>query len=298
MYPIIAKLGPFTLHTFGVVLATAILVGSAILSREARRLGDPQITEEKLQRLIWYIVLAVVFGGRLMHCIVEWRYFSAHPAKILAIWEGGLVFYGGFIATFFTVVGFAIRNKIRILRLCDLIAPSAFFGQFIGRWGCLVAGDDYGKPMSEPIRFFFGKAVQLPAWLGITFTSPDSLVPLPLRGVPLEPVQIFMSMKALLISGILFWIARKKKFDGQVAGVTFVLYSFLRPIIELFRGDEDRGFVFGMSTAQFTSIFCFTLGVLILWMAPRRLLADDLAVAQATPSGGSGRRGKKGLGGA
>src|SRR5512146_2931484 len=99
MYPILFKIGPLPLHTFGVMLAIAILVGSSWLLRESRRLGDPAITEERLQKLIWWVVIGVIAGGRLMHVIVSWDYFAKHPLEIPAIWKGGLVMYGGFIGT-------------------------------------------------------------------------------------------------------------------------------------------------------------------------------------------------------
>src|SRR5262245_51133134 len=108
MYPVLFKIGPFTLHTFGVMLALAIIVGSTVLVRETRRLADPAIDERRMQRLIWYIVLAVVGGGRLMHVLVNWSDYAHRPLDIFAIWEGGLVMYGGLLAVFFTVLGFAI----------------------------------------------------------------------------------------------------------------------------------------------------------------------------------------------
>jgi phosphatidylglycerol:prolipoprotein diacylglycerol transferase len=281
MYPIVTKIGPFTLHTFGVMLALAILVGSTVLVRETRRLGDPQITEERMQKLIWYIVFAVVGGGRILHCIADsitlpnglevpgWKYYGQHPLEILAVWEGGLVMYGGLIATFLTVVIYAKRQKINILRLCDLVAPSAFLGDAIGRWGCFFAGDDYGKPTSPN------------AWYGIRFTSPDSLVPENLRGVKLWPTEPLMSLKALTIFVVTFWLTRRKKFDGQVAGVALSMYAVLRFMIEFVRGDADRGGVFGLSTSQFIGIFMFITGMLILILAPRRTLADELKAAEA-----------------
>jgi phosphatidylglycerol:prolipoprotein diacylglycerol transferase len=276
MYPILLKIGPLTLHTFGVMLAIAVVVGSAHLLRETRRLADPRITEAVIQRASWYIVLAVVLGGRLMHVIVNWKDYAHRPLAAFAIWEGGLVMYGGLIAVFFTVLGFAALNHIRLLRLCDLVAPSCFLGDAIGRWGCFFAGDDYGKPTDS--------------WVGITFTHPDSLVPAHLRGVPLHPTQIYMSLKALAIFGALMWITRRKRFDGQVAGWSFILYAVLRSIVELFRGDLDRGFIGPLSTAQFTSIFMFAAGVAILVLAPRRLLADDLAAAPAPVAPARARR--------
>ncbi len=266
MYPTLAKIGPLTLHMFSIMLAIGIIVGSSFLLRETRRLGDPKITESVMQRLIWYIVLAVIGGGRLMHVIVNWDYYSRRPLESFAVWEGGLVMYGGLMAIFFVVVGFAVKNKIRILRLCDLCAPSCFLGDAIGRWGCFFAGDDYGKPTDS--------------WVGVVFTHPDTLVPPSLRGIPLHPTQIYMSIKAAIIFGALLYITRHKKFDGQVAGWSFILYAILRSIVEFFRGDLDRGFIGPLSTAQFTSIFFFAAGLLILMLSPRRLLADDLAAAK------------------
>ena len=263
MFPVLFEIGSFKIHSFGVMVAIGILVGSHWLAKEAQRLGDAKITEEKIQKLVWYMVLAVIGGGRLMHVIVEHKHYLKHPLRIFAVWEGGLVFYGGFLAVFFTVVGFARKHKIGILRLCDLIAPSAFLGQSIGRWGCFLVGDDYGKPTD--------------AWVGVVFTNPQSLIPEHLRGVPLHPAQIYMSVKAFLIFLGLTWITRRKKFDGQVAGMAFILYAILRSFIEFFRGDEDRGFVGPLSTAQFTSLFGFLLGLSLLLFAPRRTLADEPA---------------------
>jgi phosphatidylglycerol:prolipoprotein diacylglycerol transferase len=272
MYPIITT-WPFTLYTFGVMLAIAVVVGSTMLLRETRRLGDPKITEELIQRLTWWVVGGVIVGGRLMHVIVNLGDYVHRPLEIFAIWEGGLAMYGGLLAVFFTVIGFAWKHHISILRLCDLVAPSAFLGDAIGRWGCFFMGDDYGKPTDS--------------WVGVTFTHPRSLVPPELRGIPLHPTQIYMSLKALIIFGVLIWITRRKRFDGQVAGWSFILYAVLRSIVEIFRGDVDRGFVGPLSTSQFISLFVFAAGLLILIVAPRRTLADELATARVTPVAGA-----------
>jgi phosphatidylglycerol---prolipoprotein diacylglyceryl transferase len=281
MHPILLRIGNLPpLHTFGVMLALGILLGWWMLTRETVRLGDPQITPQRIGRLAWYIVLAVVAGGRLMYVITSWHEFAERPLAIFAVWQGGLVMYGGLIAVFLTVIGYAAKNRINVLRLCDLVAPSCFLGDVVGRWGCFFAGDDYGKETSS--------------WLGVTFTDPESLVPKELLGHPLYPTQIFMSLKALVIFVVLIWITRRKKFDGQVAGWALMLYAVLRSIIEFFRGDLDRGFVGPMSTAQFTSIFMFAVGLVILLVAPRRLLADDLRDAEAAAQAAGGKKRKKG----
>jgi phosphatidylglycerol---prolipoprotein diacylglyceryl transferase len=277
MYPILFKIGSFPLHTFGVMLAIAILVGSSMLLRETRRLNDPRITEDRIQRLIWYVVGGVILGGRLLHVILNWHYYSTRLSEIPAIWEGGLVMYGGLISVFAVVIGYAIYHKLGILRLCDLVAPSSFLGAAIGRWGCFFAGDDYGKPTTS--------------WVGITFTEREGSLPGTPFGIPVHPTQIYMSLKCLLIFAVCYWLTRRKNrraegayslpgsagqgrpgYDGQVVGVALIMYAVLRSIVEIFRGDADRGFVFdgALSTSQFISIFMFAIGIGILWMAPRK----------------------------
>jgi phosphatidylglycerol---prolipoprotein diacylglyceryl transferase len=195
--------------------------------------------------------------------LVEHRYYSAHPLKAFAVWEGGLVMYGGMLAVFFTVIGYAAKNHLNILRLCDLVAPAAFLGGAIGRWGCFFAGDDYGKPTDS--------------WVGVRFTDPNSLVPEALRGVALHPAQLYMSAKCLLIFGVCMWVTRRKKFDGQVGALALLMYAVLRSIVELYRGDADRGSVGFLSSAQFTSIFVFFVALGLYWFVPRRTLADEKA---------------------
>ena len=185
---------------------------------------------------------------------------------------------------FLTVVGFARANGLNVLRLTDLLAPSCFLGDAFGRWGCFFAGDDYGRPIADTPWF--------PEWLGVRFTHVKSLVPLDLRGVPLHPTQIYMSLKALTIALILYAVTRRKKFDGQVVGLALVLYALFRSGIELLRGDADRGQIGMLSTAQFTSVFVFAAGLLVLLMAPRRTLADELGTDEPAPAaaGGGGKK--------
>ena len=275
MYPIIAEIGPFTLHSFGVMLAIAILVGTWWLTRETRRLGDPRITVERIQNLVWWIVIGVILGGRLMYCAERIAQgndrFVSQPWTMFYVWEGGLTMYGGFLGVFIAVIGFAYKYGIRVLRLCDLVAPAAFLGQAIGRWGCWFAGDDYGRPTDS--------------WIGVIFPVREgSLIPAEYIGTtPLHPTQIYMSIKALIVFGILTYITRHKKYDGQVAGWSFMVYAVLRFIVEFFRGDAGRAYIGPLSPAQFTAIFAFFLGLAIVLLAPRRTLRDDYPNGVPTP---------------
>jgi phosphatidylglycerol:prolipoprotein diacylglycerol transferase len=247
VFPTLFHIGGYTLHTFAVMVLIAYLVGSGYIRRDAeRRKLDPDL----IARLCGYALAAVIIGGRLGYLLFERRdlLFSLEAVKI---WHGGLVLYGGLLSVFAVVVGFALAYKLPLLTVCDLFAVGGMLGLAIGRWGCFFAGDDYGKP-----------APGLP-W-AVRFTNPDCLVPYELRGVPLHPTQIYLSLNAFVIFLILRALAKRGPAPGVVTAALLMLYAVGRSFIEFFRGDADRGFVGPMSWAQFISIFVFAGGVALL----------------------------------
>jgi phosphatidylglycerol:prolipoprotein diacylglycerol transferase len=248
MHPVLFTLGPLTIHTYGLLVATAFLLGIFLAMRDAKRKGlDPELILD----LGMYILAAAIIGSRLFEVAVEYRYYMAHPLEILMIWKGGLVFYGGFILALFTAVWYLNKHKLPVWQVGDIMAPSIALGQAIGRLGCLSAGCCYGKPTDLP-------------W-AVTFTNPDSLAVL---GVPLHPTQVYESIGAFCIFLGLFIFRNKKSFDGQVFWLYVLLYSVLRFSLEFLRGDVARGFVrlagFDLSTSQAVGVFAFLTAVVML----------------------------------
>jgi phosphatidylglycerol:prolipoprotein diacylglycerol transferase len=255
MWPVLVDVGPLSLRSFGVLLAVAIVVSGVSLLRETRRLADPAIDEARMQRLIWYMVIAAIAGGRLMHVVTHASDFEGRGLDVFKVWQGELTLYGGLFAVLATVMAYAARHRMPILRTCDLVAPAAFLGLAIGRWGSFLAGDDYGAPTAS--------------WVGVTFSSPDAQIPAELLGVALHPTQIYLSLKALLLFVALTAVARRKRFDGQVTALGLGGYAVLRALVEHYRGDEARGFVGPLSSAQFISIFVVFLAAALWVVAPR-----------------------------
>jgi phosphatidylglycerol:prolipoprotein diacylglycerol transferase len=247
VFPTIFRLGDFTLHTFAVMVMIAYLVGSNYVRREAARQG---LDAEAIARLCGWVLVAVIVGGRLGYLLFERRDLLT-SLEAIKIWHGGLVLYGGFLGVFAVVVYYAWRYRFNILQLCDLFALGGMLGLAIGRWGCFFAGDDYGKP-----------APGLP-W-AIKFTHPDTLVPAHLRGIPLHPTQIYMSINAFLIFLILRALHKRGAQRGVLTAAVLMLYAVGRSFIEIYRGDADRGFIGPFSTAQFISIFVFAGGAALL----------------------------------
>ena len=137
MYPILLKIGGFTLHTYGVLLALGFLLAVVVALREARRIGlDPN----QIMDLSFYALIAAIVGSRVFYVLTTWEEFRDNPVDIIRFWQGGLVFYGGLIFAFLTGIWYVRKHRLNFTRLADLFAPSIPLGQALGRLGCFSAG--------------------------------------------------------------------------------------------------------------------------------------------------------------
>jgi phosphatidylglycerol:prolipoprotein diacylglycerol transferase len=243
-------IGPLTLHSYGVLLAAAFLAGLWIAGRQARKDGlDPN----RVTDLAVYVLIAGLIGAKIMLLAVDWTYYSENPRLLLSILQSGGVFYGGLLAALPVAWWYARRHALEGWRTADVLAPGLVLGQAVGRLGCLAAGCCWGKPASVP-------------W-AITFTNMQAsrTVGTPLD-TPMHPTQLYESLAALGIFFTLLWIARRKRFHGQVTLGYVALYAVVRFVIEFYRGDASRGFVFGglLSTSQFISILMVAGVALVL----------------------------------
>jgi len=253
MYPIIFNipiLGGLRLHTYGLMVALGFLAGILWVSFRSRKEGLPP---EKMMDLCFYIILSAVFGSRLVYALVEEPSLIIHPLDFFKIWEGGLVFYGGLMASVATSGIFMWKHRLNFWKVADVFVPGVALGHAFGRIGCFMAGCCYGKPVLN------GKG-----WGVIFPDNPDSLAP---AGVALYPTQLLESGAEFFIFAILVYQTRQKKFDGQILLMYLILYSIVRSILEMFRGDLSRGFVFNspLSTSQFISLILIVVSI-ILWV--------------------------------
>jgi phosphatidylglycerol:prolipoprotein diacylglycerol transferase len=241
MHPRLLTTPFFTIRTFGVLLAAAYLAALWWLVRGARRAKvDPEIV---MSLGTWAIVGAIV-GAKALLVVRSVGDYTGSVADLWSVVTSAGDFYGGFIGGLVASALFFRRHPgVRFWTIADLCAPAIALGQAIGRIGCLMAGDDYGRPASVP-------------W-AVTFTDPDAAriggAPL---GVPLHPVQLYESAACLVLFLLLVWLARRRHREGDIILVYTGLYAVARFVLESFRGDADRGFVFGglLSTSQFIAI--------------------------------------------
>jgi len=257
MHPIAAKIGPFTIYSYGVMVAIAFLFGFFIASREAVRKG---VKAELVYDMGFYLLAGSIIGARVYYIIFfGLKDFLADPVSALKLWQGGLAIHGGIIGGIISGVIFARARRVSFWLLADLAAPSVILGQAIGRIGCFLNGCCFGTPTDLP-------------W-GVVF--PEGSIPWYTFGTQhLHPSQLYSSLYGLILFLILHWRLKRKAFDGQVVGLLFMIEAVFRYAIEYIRYYEDAMHIdlWGMHPTynHLISIALFLLGLgIYLWGAKK-----------------------------
>jgi phosphatidylglycerol:prolipoprotein diacylglycerol transferase len=245
MHPVLFQLGWITIYSYGFMIALGIIVGLFLARRQAMREG---IDPNKIVDIAFYCLVAALVGARLLFVLLNFGEYADDPVKILKIWEGGLVFYGGLLPAAALGIWYIKRLDLPLWQVADIFAPSVAIGQAFGRIGCFFAGCCYGSSCTLP-------------W-AVTFTDPRSLAP---QGVPLHPTELYSSLGLFVLFAFLVWLRKKKTFPGELFWSYILCYSLGRFFLEFFRGDP-RGSVFGgaLSTAQAIGIPLAGISVVML----------------------------------
>jgi phosphatidylglycerol---prolipoprotein diacylglyceryl transferase len=258
MYRYLLKLGPFTIYSYGAMLALAFVVGTFLAAYRAQKSG---LDKNKIIDLIFYILVASLLGARSMYVAVNWNYYSLHLPEAFKIWEGGLVLYGGVILAFIVSVWFIKKNSLPLGRVLDILAPSVALGIAIGRLGCFLNGCCWGK-ISYKWGMTFPARNEPPVFAQQVF---DGLIPKDaLCSLPVIPAQLYESLACLAIFLGLLLTRKYKRFDGFLFWLFILAYSAFRFAIEYFRY-YDANFIWGaLTVSQVTSIALFLLALIIL----------------------------------
>lgn len=252
MHPLLFQIGPLSIRTYGAMVALAFIVALRMAGWGARLRNIPEVFMVDVSAVA---ILSGLLGARLFYILQNISYFRDHPGEIFKLWQGGLVFFGGFLVASIITTWYVHRQRMPIAAVADCAAPALVLAQAIGRWGCFFAGCCYGRPTAVP-------------W-ALRFKDSAALAPL---GIELHPVQIYESFGCLLI-GLFLWVrlVRRKDADGQVFWFYVLLYGLLRFVMEIFRGDDRGPTLGGLSQAQIIAILAV-------------VIAGSILVAQKTAS--------------
>jgi phosphatidylglycerol:prolipoprotein diacylglycerol transferase len=268
---------------------TLLLVGFAL----AIFLGARAAEREGLDREVFidlglFSLIFGVAGGRILHVLADgyfWDYvhLCTDPSKVAwpvlepecaglggrwdavaavcrpverdcfawaEFWNGGLAYYGGLFAAVAFGLWFLRRERFPVLEGLDLAGMVIPLGLFFGRLGCFLGGCCFGQPYDGPlaVRFPPGSAASTAQFKAHLLASPA------LESLPVHPTQLYESLGSLAIAALMMWVvAPRKRFGGQVMLTFLALYSVLRFAIEFVRAD-DRGAILGLSTSQFLGL--------------------------------------------
>jgi phosphatidylglycerol:prolipoprotein diacylglycerol transferase len=268
VHPFLLELGRFRMPTYGFISLCALAVAVLLIRRYARIEGlDPKQATEAI-----VLTIAVgFFGARILEAAINWdRYFGRPGGLRLLLFSTG-VFLGGLITAIPFCIYWFRHIGLPVLQGLDILALTACVAEGVGRWGCFFSGCCFGTPTEL-------------MW-AVTFPEIARRMHPGLPGVPIHPTQIYMSLNALAILGVLLMLYRKKRFHGRIISVYVLLYAVTRYLIEFVRGDADRGFVFGhrLSTSQFLGL-ALAVGAGLAYLAldrrHRRLNEPDWKPAQ------------------
>jgi phosphatidylglycerol:prolipoprotein diacylglycerol transferase len=182
-----------------------------------------------------------LLGAKVYLFFTEFSYYTKDLSRIKDLLTQAGAFYGGLIAGLLFAVWFIRKKKMSVKRIGDIAGPSLALGHFFGRLGCFAAGCCWGREAGQ-------------CAIGVTFpnVSQDTGVP---TGKLLYPTQLMEAFLNLANFVILFFLYKKKRaFDGQIFAVYIFNYSLIRFFVEYFRGDHDRGYIFGGMDSPFLSI--------------------------------------------
>lgn len=191
-----------------------------------------------------------IVGAKLFSMVGNIKYIINGQANWLDVLRSGFMFYGGLIFGVIGIILYDKKFKIPVLKNMDALVVGFPLAHALGRIGCFCSGCCHGVETTSPI--------------GVIFTHP--LSPNTPIGVPLVPTQLIEAAALLVIFAILMWLSYKKHKPGFLTTVYALLYAVARAIIEIWRGDPERGFIGSLSSSQFISILIIAL-VLGLYLA-------------------------------
>lgn len=265
------RIGDFAISPFGLTLVVAFIAAYLQLRWGFERNGAGD--EEDASAIVFAAGLAGIAGGKIYYAILygDWH---------LLYDRAGLVWYGSFIGGFLAVSWVMRKRRLGAWPVLDAVGPSLALAYGIGRVGCFLVGDDYGRPTDLPWGMVFKKGLppttagNLSDYFGIAVPEGTS----PASWVAVHPTQLYETGIALVIWGIGLWLFRKRLPAGMCFSIVLALLACERIVVETLRAKDDR--FFGI----FTLAQLISLVVLVGALSALSLLSKRRGAGGAEPS--------------
>lgn len=259
--PEAVAIGPISIRWYGLMYVVGITIGTLVVQRVAPRLGA---SVDDLWDLFPVALVAGLLGGRLYYVVQnDPGSYLRNPFRILAVWEGGMAFFGAIIGVTIAIGAFAAVKRVAVWPLLDAVALVAAVGQPFGRIGNIINGDVIGDETSLP-------------W-GTVYVHERAFSPE--LGVAYHPAAVYSILANLVLLGVLAWVIRTRLRSGVVFAVYLVGYSVTQFVVFFWRANSIT--LFGLKQAQLTAIVIGALGAVVLLYLAR---AGYRSRPAATPS--------------
>jgi phosphatidylglycerol:prolipoprotein diacylglycerol transferase len=246
--PIAFAIGPLAVRWYGLMYLVAFATAYGLGRLRIAGGKSGRVTVPILDDLLFFVVLGVILGGRLGYVLFyKPGYYLQHPAEILAVWQGGMAFHGGFLGVLLAVLWVARKHRLRWLELTDFLAPLVPLGLAAGRLGNFINGELWGRVATVPWGMVFRGA------------GPD----------PRHPSQLYQfALEGLALFAVLWLYSSKPRPMGAVSGAFLIGYGVFRFAAEYFREPDDfLGLLaLGLSMGQWLSLPMILAGIgLLAW---------------------------------
>jgi len=251
--PVAIAIGPLAVRWYGLMYLIAFGIAFLLARSRIKQGKSGNISLAVFDDLFFFCVLGVVLGGRLGYVLFyKPGYYVSHPLEILAVWQGGMSFHGGFLGVLLAMLYIARKYRIRWLALTDFIAPLIPPGLAAGRMGNFINGELWGRTTDV-------------AW-GMVFRGAGPLAR--------HPSQLYQfALEGLLLFVILWLYSAKPRPTGAVSAMFLIGYGVLRFGAEFFREPDDfLGLLaFNLSMGQWLSLPMILAGIAMLAWAGRKV---------------------------
>ena len=253
------ELGPLTIHYYGLIIATGLLLAALYAMRRAKEFG---LTEDHVMDGVLWITPFAIVCARIYYCVFSWEMYADNPIEVFYIWEGGIAIYGGVLGAVAGMFVFSKIKKLNFFAVLDLVLLGFLIGQSIGRWGNFFNREAFGSETDSFLR------------MGLYNTRTDSW------GYH-HPTFLYESLWNAVGFVLLHFLSKRRKYDGQVALGYAAWYGLGRTFIEGLRTDSLYFAGTNLRVSQLLALVsCCAAGIVLVYLGMKPHDPKNLFVHQ------------------